>query len=233
MKYLQLSLLSFGLAAFMLGCGTESDEPPLVPEIDSIEILNTDENRTIHSLFIATDIMHLTGLVTYSEGPSSLVSSQLDWESNDTNIVTIDGLGFIAPVSNNGGTASISASYRDKIFTTVDKNITVESLKDINISTDSPLLTITYSEANTSLAYADVNDSGPYTLLVNGTFTDDKTISNISSNTIWTSSNTSIATIDTLGSLHIENFDENRTVDINVSVFGDIKAVLELNVTTP
>lgn len=227
MTYLKLSLLSFSLAALMLGCGTESDEPPLVPEVVSIEIDDTNETTKIHSLFVDGNQTKLNATVTYSDGSSTSVDSQLDWESNDTSVLTVHN-GSLTPVANSG-TAAISASFRDKLFTTIDKNITIVPLTEVNITSED--INITYdADGNASL---ETNTTGSYTLLVNGTFEDNATILAISSNRVWTSSNTTVALIDTLGLLSISVIDQNGSADINVSVYNEINASMELNVTAP
>ena len=128
MNYLKLTLLSFSLAALVLGCGTESDEDPLVPEIVSIEIDGIDKNATIRSL---EDELQLSATITYSDGTSASATSQLKWDSNDSSFSVPNGLVIAAA---HYGSAAISASYRDKLFTTVDKNITILPLIDINIT---------------------------------------------------------------------------------------------------
>ena len=230
MKYLKLSLLSVSLAALMLGCGTESDEDPLVPEIVSIEIDGSDQNGSIHSIFIDGDTTQLTGIISYSDGTSSTADFQLDWESNDSNVITVSGLGVVTAVANQG-TAAISASYRDKIFTIIDKNITIIPLTELNISTDSALLTIT--KEGTNLFHGDTNDSGPHQLYANGLFSDGNiTSSAITSHIDWSSSDTNVSLVSGTGLLTLL-FDKNASVDINISVYNEVNATLDLNVTVP
>lgn len=225
MKYLRLSLLSFSLAAFMTGCGTESDEAPLVPEIVSIEIDGTDIETTIHSILIDEDQTQLYATVLYDDNTSSTATSQLDWDSNDSEIVSVHN-GLLTPMANNGE-AQISASYRDRIFTTKDKNVSIISLTDTNITSEQDL-NITIDDTNTSLYHLDVNTTGEYTLQANGTFEDNKTVLAISSNITWTSSNTSVATVDiTTGILNVI---ASGTTDINISVFSDINKTLLMDV---
>lgn len=225
MTYLKLSLLSFTLAAFMVGCSTESDEAPLVPEIVSIEIDGTDINSTIHSIVIDEDQDQLYATVLYDDNTSSTVTSQLDWDSNDSDVVSVHN-GLLTPTAN-GGAATISASYRDKLFTTVDKNVTIIALTDTNITSEQDI-NITIDDTNTSLYHLDMNTTGEYTFQANGTFEDNKTTLAISSNITWMSSNTSVATVElTTG---IVNVIATGTTDINVSVFSDINKTLRMDV---
>ena len=236
MTYLKLSLLSVSLAALMLGCGTESDEPPLVPEITSIEI-EGETNSIIHSIIITDtsnpglDTTQLYATVTYSDGSVATgLDSQLDWESNETidpNDKTVMNIinGAIEPGVNQG-VSSISASYRSKISTKKDKIITIVPLTDVNItSTD---LSILYAmDKNTS----DVNTSTSYSLKANGRFSDNNITENISSNIRWSSSNSTVATVDAYSGFLTTGVEGNAT--ITVSVYDDINSSLDLNVTTP
>ena len=224
MTYLKLSILSFSLAALMLGCSkNDNDNDPLVPEIESIMIEGTN---AIHSIAISSDNLQLVGRINYTNGASSTTYNELDWESNDTSVILVHN-GLLAAVSNHG-TVNISASYRNKISTTTDYKISIIPLKDVNItSIDAPTVDINYSTAH---PYAVLSTPGTYQLQSNGTFDDNKTIEKISSNISWTSSNETIASISPSGSLIV--YEINGTIDINISVYGDSNSSLELNVTT-
>ncbi len=214
MTTLRLSLLSVSLAAVMLGCSqSNSDNTPLVPEIESIVIEGTD---TIHAITIDSDDAQLVGRINYSDGTSATTYNELNWESNDTSVLTVNN-GLITPVGN-GGTASVSASYRDKIYTTLDHNVTLIAINDINI---------TSIDLNITSSATDINQTGSYALIANGTFSDNNTTLNISSNITWVSSNTSVVTIDTNGLLTVIG---DGSSDVNVSVFNDINSTLKVNV---
>ncbi len=224
MTYLKYSLLSISLAALMIGCGTESDEPPLVPEIVSISIDGANTTTPIHSL---EQEVQLNTTVLYSDGTSGSATYQLDWESNDTSVIVVSN-GLVSAVANHG-TAAISASYRDTLFTTADKNITIVPLIDVNITSASSDLNISYADGNASV---DINTTGSYTLQANGTFEDNETLFAISSNIAWISSNTTVTTIDSTGLMTILPLaDQNATADINVSIYNEVNATLELNVS--
>ncbi len=227
MKYLQLSLLSFVLAAFMLGCGTESDEDPLVPEIVSIEIDGTDTNATVRSL---EDELQLISTITYSDGTTSTATTQLAWESNDTTVIIVHN-GLVTAVANHG-TAAISASFRDRLFTTVDKNITIFSLIDINItSIEDPIVDINYSS---DPIHADINVSGIYLLTAIGTFEDGESNVTITRDMNWTSSDTNVSTV-VFGTGELNVLLDGHT-DINLSVYNEINTTLSIDVnlsTTP
>lgn len=228
MKPLHLSLISLSLAALLVGCSTESTTDPLVPEIVSIEIDGTDVNGTIHSIVIDEDDDQLYATVTYDDNTSATVSDELSWDSNDTDTLEVNN-GLLAPASNSG-TAAISASYRDKLYTTVDKNISIISLTDTNISSEQDL-NITVDDTNSTLYYVDMNTTGEYTLLCNGTFEDNKTVLAISSNISWTSSNTTVATVES--ETGVVTVLATGTTDINVSVFSDFNKslLMDVNIT--
>jgi len=227
MNLLKLSLLSFTLAALMVGCSQDNnDEDPLVPEIESIIIEGTN---AIHSIAISSDELQLNGRINYTDGTSSTTYNELDWESNDTSIITVHN-GLLAAVSNQG-IVNISASYRDKIFTTTNYNVKIISLSEINITSDSSLLKI--SEVTPDSYHADTNDSGPHQINVYGTFIDGNvTSSPITTNIVWDSNDSNVASITNTGLLSLV-FDKNASAELNVSVYNDINATLELNVTKP
>ena len=230
MTYLKLSLLSFSLAAFMFGCSQDSsNSDPLVPEIESITIEGT---HTIHSVAIASDDLQLIGRINYTDNTSSITYVELDWESNDTSVVLVHN-GLLA-ATGNGGVANISASYRNKVYTIEKHLITIVAISDINITSNN--LNITYDDTNASKAAADLNNSHSsksWQLTINGTFTD-KNTTTISSNIGWTSSNATIASVDGGNFLYYKiEPDINTIIEINASVFTDIKAVLDLNISVP
>jgi len=226
---LQHSLITLSLAAVMLGCGTGSENDPLLPEIVSIEINDANVTTEIHSLALDTDEDQLYVTVAYDDGTSSSATYQLDWESNDT--AAVDVLNGLLDAKKNNGSAQISASFRDTFYTPVSKRVDIIPLHEINVSSD--VLNISY-EANASKATLDINESGSYTLQANGTFDDNATITAISSDINWTSSNTTVATYDMAsGQLIIKAFDQNATADLNVSVFNEVNATLQINVIVP
>jgi len=223
---LQQSLLTLSLAAVMLGCGTGSETDPLLPEIVSIEIDEANVTTRIHSLTLDTDETQLFVTVTYDDGTSSSATYQPDWESNDT--TTVDVFNGLIDAKKNNGSAEISASFRGELFTPQSKTVEIIPLRDLNVSSQD--LNITYDDTNASRAALDINVTGTYPLQANGTFEDNATISAISSNIIWTSSNTSVATVDATGQLTVL---AAGLTDINTSVYSEINSTLELNVTIP
>lgn len=236
MKTLHNILLSSSLLALISGCQSSDDEPPLIPEVEAIQIIDYNTTTSLYSLTDTSEdnsgaksTTNLTARIIYSDGRSATTVNELDWESNSSVVSISNGL---CTVRTNHGTAKISASYRDTLYTKPNeaKKIDIIALADANISENSGLLTISYD--NNGTGHVDINDSGPYELSANGHFEDKLPITNISSNRIWSSSNTTVATIDSSGTLTV-HLDKNATATIKVSVFNEVNASLELNVTAP
>jgi len=228
MRYLPQLLIATALTLLNLGCSSDSNDSPLVPEIISIAIVDANETLQIHALPLidingdTLDLEQRQLLVTisYTEGPDTTDANELDWESNDTSVITVHN-GLLTAVANHGA-ALISASYRDILYTTQSKRIEIIPLTETNITSDTIFI-----ENNSS----DVNTSSSYTLFVNGTFEDNKTSLKISSNAAWSSSNTTVAIVDFLNGT-VTTLDEGNST-IEVSVYDEINSSLELNVTIP
>ena len=77
-RSLRQTLATLSLAAVISGCGTTSDNEPLVPEIASISINETNETTRIHSFALDTDNNQSSATVLYSDGESSEATYQLD-----------------------------------------------------------------------------------------------------------------------------------------------------------
>jgi len=227
MRSLYQLLIASALTLTVLGCNSESDDTPLVPEIISIEIVDANTTLAIHSLPLTDingntlddDARQLEVSISYTEGPDTTDANELNWESSDPSVITVHN-GLLTPVANEGS-ALISASYRDILYTTIDKNVTIIPLSDVNISSET---------IDINSGHADVNTSSTYTLAVKGTFIDGNTSLSISSNTLWNSSNTTVATVDLTGIL--TTYDEGNST-VKVSLFNEVNSSLELNVTAP
>lgn len=220
MTYLKLSLLSLSLAALMFGCSkSDTNDDPLVPEIESITIEGTNN---IHAIAIGSDALQLIGRVIYTDDTNSTTYVELDWDSNDTTVISVHN-GLLEARSNQG-TASITAKYRDKIFSNTH-TVSIVPLTDVNITSSD--LTIDYTADNND---TNASTNSTYQLAVNGIFSDMNETLDISSNAVWTSSNITIASVGSTGS--ISTLDEGNTT-IQVSLFNEINSSIELNVTTP
>jgi len=98
LNYLNPSLLSLALALLLLGCGSESDKPPLVPDIVSISIQDFQDVTYLRS--VGHDVQ-LYGDILYTDGSSSSTADELDWESNDSTIISINN-GTLTANANHG-----------------------------------------------------------------------------------------------------------------------------------
>jgi len=237
MKTLQNILLSSSLITLILGCQSSDDQPPLIPEIEAIQIIDYNITTSLYALSdtsgaadAVSSTTNLLASVIYSDGRSATTVNELDWESNDSRTVAVSN-GLCAALVNHGS-AKISASYRETLYTKSDesKKLTIIPLVDTNISDKNNDLNISYDSNGTGSV--NINDSGPYELEANGHFEDKKSITDISSNIIWTSSNTTVATVSSSGTLNVA-LDKNGTAVIKTSIFNEVNATLELKVTAP
>ena len=237
MKTFHNILLSSSIFALILGCQSSDDKPPLVPEVEAIQIIGYDTTTSLYALTDTSEdtngasrTVKLLASIIYSDGRSATTANELDWESNNSRIVAVSN-GLCTALANHGS-AKISASYRETLYTKSDESkvITIIPLTDVNISEKNSVLTINYDKNGTGRV--DINDSGPYELSTNGHFEDNLSITDISSNIIWSSSNTTIATVSSSGTLNVA-LDKNATVIIKTSIFNEVNATLELNITAP
>ena len=222
MKSLFLTILSFSLVTLFAGCSQESDGTALVPEIKSIMIEGTDK---VHAISINNEDVQLVGVITYSDSSIApqTATHELNWESNDTKVLEIIN-GLLIPVAN-AGTVTITANYRDKIFSN-SHTVSITSIKEVNITSTNLMIDYTTDNNRT-----DATIHSSYKVVANGKYSDkNQTLNLTSSYAVWTSSNISIATIGPTGD--ITPIGEGNTT-IKISVFGDINSTIGLNVTKP
>ncbi len=237
MKTLHNILLSSSLFAVMLGCQSSDNKPPLVPEIETIQIIDYNATTSLYALTdtsgSADGVSSTTSLlatIIYSDGRSATTANELDWESNNSKVIAVSN-GLCTALANHGS-VDINASYRKTLYTKSDesKKLTIIPLVDVNISEKNGMLSINYDSNSTGRV--DINDSGPYELSANGHFENNVSLTDISSNIIWTSSNTTVATVSSSGTLNVA-LDKNATVIIKTSIFNEVNTTLELNITAP
>ena len=223
MNTLHKVLATTALSILSLGCGTESNEPPLVPEIVSIEIHNASTPLSIYALdeqlFLYADIL-------YTDGTSSSTVNEVNWFAKDAGKASSDIFvhnGEVQAVRNHGD-ATISITYRNDLQSTTPQHVTIKPLTQITNFTQNDLnITLNTSvELNVTTGYS-------IQMAANGEFNDSKAIVGISSNIIWSSSNTSVATIQsTTGLINVLT---SGSTEINASVFSEVNASVELNIT--
>ena len=223
MNYLNPPLLSLALTFLFLGCGTESDKPPLVPDIASISI---QDYATVGYLRSVGQQLDLDGTVLYTDGTSSNTADELNWESNDTSIISVNN-GHLTANANHGS-VSISITYRGKLTSESNESKIVEivPIEDVNISSaGDPALDIDYSVIP---AHAEVNTTGIYPLKAMGTFKDDSNSYDITNNVIWGSGNVTVATVG-INTGEITILASGHT-DINISLFNEVNSSLSIDV---
>ncbi len=231
MKFSTLTLLPISLSLFFLGCGTESNEPPLVPEILKIEINDYNTTANAYALYVENEIpkteMHIN--VFYSDDTEATATEDLDWVSLDGSDISQDILvtnGEITAFRNHGD-ANVTATFREK-FKTPARHVHIIPLTKI-------LSVTAQTDANTSelTPSTELNISVPtgesIKMLADGQFEDEKNITTINQSIIWTSSNYDVATINSItGQMNVI---KTGAVDINVSVYNEVNATVTLNIT--
>lgn len=216
-KRLSAALLLTAPALLFTACGGETAEGPIVKDIVSIEIVDADLPG---NLYAAGEGTRLYCTTDYTDGTTSDVTNEVAWESNDTAVATVNR-GLVQGLANEGSVA-ITATF--KHFTAPDQKVlSIIPLKEINITSDD--LTITDN-------LAEVNTTGSFGLNADGTFADDH-VQSITESVLWTSSNTTVATVaSTTGLLTVL---AEGSADINATLY-DINATplhIDVNLTAP
>ncbi len=195
------ALLFFGsLALSLTGCGS--------PQLVAIYV--TPANMTVP--VGATQQLTASGL--YSDEGRSDITSQVTWSSSNTSVATVNSSGLVTTVS--AGNSTITAS---------------QATQYVNSGSVSTSIVISATPALTSLAITPANPNLPAGItrqfIATGTYSDG-TFHDITSQVIWTSSNTSVATVNTTGLV--------TTVSVGTgtltAVQGSISASTTLTVTT-
>ena len=223
MNYLNPPLLSLALTFFLLGCGSESDNPPLIPEITAISIQG---HESVSKLRSVGDQLDLYGTILYSDGSSSSTADELEWESNDSTVISVNN-GHLTANANYGRVA-ISINYRDKLFSESNESKIIElvPIEEVNISSaGSPALDIDY---DVTPPHTDINATGIYPLKAMGHFKDDNNSYDITNNVIWQSGNISVAVVG-ISTGEVEILSDGHT-DINISLYQEINTTLSIDV---
>ena len=161
---------------------------------------------------------HFTATGSYSDGSTSDFTSQVVWTSSDSTVVTIASGGIATAVG--GGTAKITASIAG--FTSQPVTIRVKVLSAIMIE---PATSPRNLNVGASLSFVAV-----------GIFSDGS-MSDITSQVIWISSNTNIATVLTSSSAANSNTSATGvaagTAIITATLSGINSSSITLNVVSP
>ena len=134
--------------------------------------------------------LQLVATGTYSNSVTTNVSSTVTWVSSDESVVTIDSDGLLSTVAS--GESTITASITNAAGTLLDSN-------ELEITVISPVLdSIALSLGNTSLPKGE-----SVRLVATGTMTDGT--NELPTPVTWTSSDTSVATVDNGGTVLMLN----------------------------
>jgi len=121
--------------------------------------------------------------------PTQNVTSYMTWTSSNTDVATVDTTGIVTAGSITG-TATITATQGDSILVPGDTPIVAETLLTVN---STALSSIAVTADNTSISTGSTQQ-----LTATGTYADATTVV-ITASMTWSSSDTTIATVDTAG----------------------------------
>lgn len=191
------------MGLWLAGCGDTATNAPVSGDIAG---LSSDANV---SQMYATGQIRMTATASYTQGvPDRNVTEYVNWDSNDTSIVTVSAEGVVSGYSV-GGNATITAGYNR--FSSVN-TIAVIGLERISIDAN---------ETNVSVEQT-------IQLTAAGTFEDNATF-DVTQGVTWsiTAPDDSNASIEQNGTLYTG--DLNGTLDINVTRY-DVNASLTLSI---
>jgi hypothetical protein len=205
--------------AFLLtACGGDTADGAIVKDIVSIDIADAGLPG---GLYAAGEGMQLTCTATYTDETTSDVTGEITWESNDTEVATVER-GLVQGAAN-AGSVAITANFR-KFTTPEAKVLNIIPLEEVNITSDDIAIADNLAEINTT---------GDFRFKADGTFADDQ-IRDISENVLWTSSNTTVATVATsINTAGLLSVFTGGSTDINATLY-DINATplhIDVNLT--
>jgi len=150
--------------------------------------------------------------VNATVNPSNAANKNVTWISSNTSLVTVDSSGNIKAIANKDGSATITVKTADGGYTDSVK-VTVTSIKVNGISLDKSSVSLKYG--STAKVTATIKPSNAANKKVT-----------------WTSSNTSLVTVDSSGNIKaVGNKDGSATVTAK-SVDGGYSASIKVKVTS-
>jgi len=150
--------------------------------------------------------------LTATVSPGNAANKNVTWTSSNTSLVTVDGSGNIKAVGNKDGSATITVKTNDGGYT-ANCVVKVSSIKVTGVSLDKSIITLKYNN----------------TIKVNATVTPSNAANK---NVTWTSSNTSLVTVDNNGNIKaVANKDGTATVTVK-TVDGGYSASVKVTVTS-
>ncbi len=187
MKKLTITLY-ITLSLFFSSCGDNTLSP--IKDVSSIEI-----KQQSFSLY-STDSDSLSATVHFSDATQEDATTELEWQSSDTNVVSVSN-GVLVPGNANGGDANITVTFADL--------------------RSAPSLVNIIPLTSFSITNADINVTGEHILEAEGTFSDGQT-KIIMRNIVWSADNgATISVVNNIATINIIAGDTNVTA----TVFGE------------
>ncbi len=165
-----------GLALSLISCGDTVDFGfPFIPPkaTSSVEITPANPSVPIGVT------QQFTATAAQSNGTSTDVTTQVTWTSSNTSVATVNGSGVAIGLK--PGTTTITATF-EKTSGSTTLTVTSATLSSISVTPTNPSIPLGFN----------------LRLRATGTFLDGTTF-DMSTQVIWTSSNSSVATVDSIG----------------------------------
>jgi uncharacterized protein YjdB len=176
------------------------------PTLTTVTVTPATPSVTVGS----TQQMIATG--TYDDGNTGDLTSSASWTSSDTSVATVSSTGLVKGISE--GTATISATS-GAISGSTTVTVTVANLKSISVTPTSFSISSGQTEQFDAIG-----------LLQDGTTVD------LTSSVTWTSSNTTVATIDSSGLATALTVSSTETTNITAQSGSITSNAAVLTVTT-
>jgi trimeric autotransporter adhesin len=173
--------------------------------VTAISVTPNDQNIS------KDDSQQYIAQATYDDGSTSVVTTSVTWDTNDSSVATINSLGICTPVTS--GTVSIIATL-STFSGSGEANLTINNqvLSDVAILYSGFDIRIGQSQPMTAQAtYVDAD-------------TNTSSTSVLSTGVTWTSSNTAVATVSTLGEVTGVSAG-SATITASYDGFSDTQAV--------
>ena len=158
--------------------------------VTAIDVTPVSPSMAVNTTFQFTATATLSQLSS-GVSPTQIVTSYMTWTSSNDAIATVDATGIVTAGSVTGIPVTITAIEGDAIRVPSDPQLVAETVLTV---TDTALSSIAVTADNTSIT----TGSTQAQLTATGTY-GDATTAVITSSMIWSSSDTTIATVDTTG----------------------------------
>jgi len=154
--------------------------------ISSIELSPVNPSMAASTSYQFTATATLASDTTYTQN----VTSYMTWTTSDSTIATVDSTGLVTTLSVTNLPVTITATQSDAITLSGDTPIVVETVLTV---TDTALSSIAITGDSSSVA-----TGSTLQLTATGTYAD-TTTQDVTSHVTWSSSDTTVATVDSAG----------------------------------